>query len=222
MSFWNFILFLLIEFSTPHLSALSKAGYRIAHIDVNPYYGADEASLSLEEFVQWANERSSSDFEQADDYLRIQRAKITSVSQSTSTSSQSRQYALSLAPSIIPSIGPMIMSLVSSGVARYGGYRLVERIGVYDSPGVVRTVPGSKEDVFKNKDISLVDKRRLMRFLLFAASDFEDRKELEGKRDIPFLDFLKTVFSLNEEIAGVIAYSLAYCVSALGGYLSQL
>lgn len=114
----------------------------------------------------------------------------------------------------------MIATLVSSGVARYGGYRLIERVGVYDSSGVVKTVPGSKEDVFKNKDISLVDKRRLMRFLMFAAGNFEDKKELEGKADTPFLDFLKSVFSLNEEIAEVVTYSLAYCISASGGYSS--
>jgi RAB protein geranylgeranyltransferase component A len=172
----------------------------------------------LEELVQWAKDRSSSDSEQTDAYWGIQRTKITSISQSASTFPQSRQYSLSLAPSLIPSVGPMIASLVSSGVARYGGYRLVERVGAYDSSGVVKTVPGSKEDVFKNKDISLVDKRRLMRFLMFAAGNFEDKKELEGKADAPFLDFLRTVFSLNEEIAGVITYSLAYCASASGDY----
>jgi RAB protein geranylgeranyltransferase component A len=80
--------------------------------------------------------------------------------------------------------------------------------------GAVKAVPGSKEDVFKNKDLGLVDKRRLMRFLMFAAGEFEERKDLDGQENKPFLEFLQSTFSLNEEISRVIAYSLAYCVSA--------
>lgn len=87
---------------------------------------------------------------------------------------------------------------------------------MYDASGTVKTVPGSKEDVFKNKDMSLVDKRRLMRFLMFAAGDFEDRSELEGRADLPFPEFLKAAFSLNDEIAAAITYSLTYCVSPSG------
>ena len=41
------------------------------------------------------------------------------------------------------------------------------------SSGKARRVPGSKEEVFKDKSVSLVDKRRLMRFLMFVAGDFE-------------------------------------------------
>jgi Rab proteins geranylgeranyltransferase component A len=186
------------------------------HIDLNPYYGTDEASLSLDEFIQWADQRSSLRSDNTSPYLDFQKAKFTSISRSTTMLSQSRQYALSLAPSLIPSVGPLISSLVLSGVARYGGYRLLERVGVYDISGTVKAVPCSKEDVFKNRDINLVDKRRLMRFLMFAAGEFEDKKELDGKENVPFLEFLQTAFSLNEEIAGIIAYCLAYCVSASG------
>lgn len=190
----------------------------MAHIDVNPFYGADEASLSLDELIQWAEERSHLGSELTNPYLARQRAKFTSITMSASTLQQSRQYALSLAPSIIPSVGSTISSLVASGVARYGGYRLLERVGVYDISGIVKAVPGSKEEVFKNRDIKLVDKRRLMRFLMFAAGEFEGEKEFHGQENAPFLEFLQTVFSLNEEIAGVIAYSLAYCTSASGKY----
>jgi RAB protein geranylgeranyltransferase component A len=77
-------------------------------------------------------------------------------------------------------------------------------------------VPGSKEDIFKSKEIGLVEKRRLMRFLTFAAGEFEDKKELEGKNDVPFLEFLQTTFSLNEEMASVITYALAFCTSPTG------
>ncbi|KAJ7131635.1 GDP dissociation inhibitor-domain-containing protein [Mycena crocata] len=178
-------------------AALAKAGFKVAHIDQNPYYGASEASLSFEELVQWQNSPKPgfSDFSRSGDTIE-----------------QARAYSISLSPSLIPSTGPLIDALVASGVAKYGGFRLIERICVYSS-GSVKPVPGSKEDIFKNKEISLVDKRRLMRFLMFAAADFEDKKELQGHEDTPFPDFLKAVFALNDEMSAAIVYALAYCLS---------
>ncbi|KAF7354753.1 hypothetical protein MSAN_01389400 [Mycena sanguinolenta] len=179
-------------------AALSKAGFKVAHIDQNPYYGAGEASLSFDEFIEWQDKPKPG---------------FSSFSHSEDTIAQPRAYSLSLSPSLIPSTGPLIDALVASGVSRYGGFRLIERVCVYDSSGTVKPVPGSKEDVFKSKEISLLEKRRLMRFLMFAAGDFEDKKELEGHADTPFPDYLKTVFSLNEEMINAIAYALAYCLS---------
>ncbi|KAJ6455359.1 FAD/NAD(P)-binding domain-containing protein [Mycena sanguinolenta] len=179
-------------------AALSKAGFKVAHIDQNPYYGAGEASLSFDEFIEWQNKPKPG---------------ISSFSRSEDAIAQPRAYSLSLSPSLIPSTGPLIDALVASGVSRYGGFRLIERVCVYDSSGTVKPVPGSKEDVFKSKEISLLDKRRLMRFLMFAAGDFEDKKELEGHSDTPFPAYLKTVFSLNQEVINAIAYALAYCLS---------
>lgn len=119
----------------------------------------------------------------------------------------------------MPSVGPHIDSLVASGVSRYGSFKLLEKVAVYDRPGVVQSVPGSKEDVFKSKALSLLEKRRLMRFLLFAAGDFEGKKELEGKERMPFLQFLREAFSLSEKPATAIAYALAFCITAGGMYI---
>lgn len=171
----------------------------MAHIDENPYYGGQEASLSLDEFIQWADTSNSSTF--------------TSIVRSPHALPQSRQYSICLCPSFIPSIGPIISSLISSGVAKYGGFRLLERVGVYDQSGIIKLVPGTKEDVFKNKDINLIDKRRFMRFLMFSVSEFEGNKELESRYHLPFEEFLKTVFFLNDEMTATIIYSIAYCLS---------
>ncbi|KAJ7185918.1 FAD/NAD(P)-binding domain-containing protein [Mycena filopes] len=179
-------------------AALSKAGFKVAHIDRNDYYGAGEASLSFDEFIQWQDK---------------QKPFVRGAWRSGDTIAQARAYSLSLSPSLIPATGPLIDALVGSGVSRYGGFRLVERVCVYEASGTVKPVPGSKEDIFKNKDISLLDKRRLMRFLMFAAGAFEDAKEIEGHADTAFPEFLKSAFSLNEEMTGAIAYALAYCLS---------
>jgi RAB protein geranylgeranyltransferase component A len=117
---------------------------------------------------------------------------------------------------VLPAVGPFISSLISSGVSKYSGFRLVDTVGVYDASGRVNNVPGSKEDIFKSKEISLIEKRRLMRFLTFAAGDFEGKPELEGKHDMPFVEFLTTVFTLSEQIASVLTYALAFCTSSHG------
>lgn len=159
--------------------------------------------MTVDEFLEWGHKDSAATGFQC---------------QSAAPFPQSRQYAISLCPSVIPSTGPLISSLVGSGVARYGGFRLVESVSVYSEEGVVHPVPGNKEDVFKNKAISLVDKRRLMRFLMFASStdDFESAKELQGNAGKPFVEFLRESFSLKDEMVVAIAYALAYCFSETG------
>ena len=93
----------------------------------------------------------------------------------------------------------MIQTLIDSGVSKYVGFRLLDGVSVWQDDssstagraseepegprvsGVARgkgkgkavRVPGSKEEVFKDKSVSLVDKRRLMRFLMFVGGDFE-------------------------------------------------
>ncbi|KAI0314736.1 GDP dissociation inhibitor-domain-containing protein [Amylostereum chailletii] len=193
-------------------AALSKAGFKVAHLDLNAYYGGDEASLSADELAQWADARSDPS-SSSSPYLSAQRSRFTSISRSPNVPDHTRHYSISLSPSLIPSVGPFIASLVASGVARYGGYRLLERVGIYDQTRGLQNVPGSKEDVFKSKDMSLLDKRRLMRFLIFASGDFEDTKELQGHESAPFLGWLKSSFSLGDNTADAIAYALAFCVS---------
>ncbi|KAF5371976.1 hypothetical protein D9615_008044 [Tricholomella constricta] len=183
-------------------AALAKAGFKVAHIDQNPYYGGNEASLTLDELANWADTTASST-----------NSKYTSISRSNDMPSQTRQYSVCLSPSVIPSIGPMISSLVSSGVAKYGGFRLLERVGVYHPSGTIKNVPGTKEDVFKNKEITLVNKRRLMRFLMFAVGEFEEKKELDGAHDMPFGSFLQNEFSLKDDIHTALVFALALCFS---------
>ncbi|KIY70340.1 FAD/NAD(P)-binding domain-containing protein [Cylindrobasidium torrendii FP15055 ss-10] len=172
-------------------AALSKAGLKVAHLDENAYYGGAQASLSLDEFVDYVN-------------------KLPGSSVSPTTLPHSRAYSITLAPSIIPAVGPLISSLVSSGVARYGGFRLIDRVSIYDKALGIVSVPASKEDIFKSKSIPLVDKRRLMRFLMFAAGDFEQLPEMEGTQETPFGQFLTDKFNLKDDVAKAITYALAF------------
>lgn len=152
----------------------------------------------------------------------------------------SRNYSLSLAPSLVPSVSPLIDTLVASGVSRYSTFRMLESTAIYDSQtGTGKRVPGSKEDVFKDKDVGLVDKRRLMKVLLWMMGEFEGSSEIRGqserrcwdycltrtdfylclligKEDTPMLDFLQSSFSLSKKLAEALTFALAHCTSASG------
>jgi Rab proteins geranylgeranyltransferase component A len=167
------------------------------------YYGAGQASLTADELVEWTDKQKNSSI-------------YTNITRIGDLPAQSRQYALSLAPAFIPSLGPLITSLIGSGVARYGGYKLLESTAVYAEDGSVRIVPGSKEDVFKSKDMSLVDKRRLMRFLMFAAGDFENSADIVRQEQMQFFTFLRDKYSLPEKIVKAITYALAFRTSPQG------
>ncbi|THH08028.1 hypothetical protein EW145_g2982 [Phellinidium pouzarii] len=183
-------------------AALSKAGLKVVHVDVNHYYGANEASLTSEELLKWI-ETISTDTDSLSE---------ASASVFGELSHSPRSYSLSLSPSVIVSTGPLISSLIGSGVSRYGGFNLLGNISVYSAAGF-KSVPGSKEEIFKSKELSLMDKRRLMRFLTFAGGDFENSPEIQGRENMHFLRFLVDVFSLERRLASALAYALALCIS---------
>lgn len=78
-----------------------------------------------------------------------------------------RQFALDLSPKLLFSSGGMVNLLIKSNVGRYLDFKAVELVSIWDDDcgGGLQKVPGSKEDVFKDTRISLIDKRRLMKFL---------------------------------------------------------
>lgn len=169
----------------------------MAHVDLESYYGGHQASLTQEELINWYKKRTTPDgFLSSTDSLHF-----------------SRSYSISLAPSLIPSVGPLIDAIIRSGVSRYGRFKLLDAAFTYDASrtSAVQQVPGSKEDIFRARDISLIDKRKLMRFLQFASGDFENKPEFQGSEQTVFDTFLKDKFSLDVTSRQGILYTLAYC-----------
>lgn len=101
----------------------------------------------------------------------------------------SQRFALSLFPVLLRAKGPGIDLLVRSKVATYLQFGLLGGVGLWKSSqeaaegkgkGKVERVPASKADVFNDQILSLVEKRRLTKLLLFAAGQdsFEEDKVL--------------------------------------------
>ena len=150
-------------------SALAKAGYSVLQLDSAPYYGTEHASLSLSELHDWALEER-------------RRASTSSQRLPDSLARISQRFALSLEPMLLRAQGPGLDLLVRSRVASYLQFGLVGGVGLFQSDaappssqleprrqGRVKRVPASKSDVFTDQTLSLVEKRRLTKLLLFAA-----------------------------------------------------
>jgi RAB protein geranylgeranyltransferase component A len=109
----------------------------------------------------------------------------------------------------MPSRGTLIDALIASDVSKYVEFKLLNGVHISSGDGFQR-VPGSKEDVFKDKSISRPEKLRLMKALKFAAGEFEADPLLAGKEAEPILPFLKGAFGLSDKLAQAIAYALAF------------
>ncbi|TXT08340.1 uncharacterized protein COLE_05264 [Cutaneotrichosporon oleaginosum] len=196
-------------------AALAKAGKSVLHLDPNEYYGGEQASLTLDELEAWATERSSSSAPATSisTYAASQRVAYSSASTtplSPTLQADRRRYALSLFPSLMPSRGTLIDTLISSDVSKYVEFKLLNGVHISSSPSGFQRVPGSKEDVFKDKSISLPEKRKLMKALMFAGGEFEADPLLSGREAEPFLTFLKSAFGLSDKLAQALAYALAF------------
>lgn len=169
-------------------SALAKAGKTVLHLDPNEYYGGEQASLTLDELASWASARCASDDASSSrsSYRQAQarRCSATPSPVPTELVKDQRRYALSLFPAVLPSRGPLISTLIASDVSKYVSFKLLDSVAIWDlstgDGGGLQRVPGSKEEVFKDKSIGLVDKRRLMKFLMWAGGDFEADDLLKG------------------------------------------
>ncbi|BEJ16852.1 hypothetical protein CspHIS471_0602530 [Cutaneotrichosporon sp. HIS471] len=193
-------------------AALAKAGHSVLHLDPNEYYGGEQASLTLDELVAWAGQRADSSSSSPSTYVASQRITYSHASATPLTpalEADRRRYSLSLFPSLMPSRGELIDTLIASDVSKYVEFKLLNGVHMASGSGFER-VPGSKEDVFKDKSISLPEKRKLMKALMFAAGEFEDDPLLVGKEADPIMSFLKSAFGLGDKLVQAIAYALAF------------
>ncbi|CAG8459115.1 5254_t:CDS:10 [Funneliformis mosseae] len=122
---------------------------------------------------------------------------------------ESRRYNLDLAPKIMPCRGELIELLISSGVGRYLEFKALDRTYIYSDQDKYDKVPCSKEDVFTSQTVSLVDKRKLMRFLTFALDYTKSPEKFEGYEETSYDIFLKEKFQIDGKLLSAVLYAIA-------------
>uniref|UniRef100_A0A665TFS9 Rab proteins geranylgeranyltransferase component A n=1 Tax=Echeneis naucrates TaxID=173247 RepID=A0A665TFS9_ECHNA len=99
---------------------------------------------------------------------------------------EGRQFNIDLVSKLMFSRGSLVDLLIKSNVSRYAEFKNVTRILTYRH-GNVEQVPCSRADVFASRQLSVVEKRKLMRFL---TSCLEETEEQQGEMNIVFSLFL--------------------------------
>ena len=212
-------------------AALSRAGYSILHIDEEEHYGGPWSSLMLTELLAWSS-NTALHTSQGKHNVSVDFPAFVGAGEGANgappahLAGLNRHFAISLAPTIVPCAGPTIDVLIRSKVASYCTFRLLQRTAVFtaQSDWPLKRVPSSKEDIFKDKSLSLVDKRRLMKLLQQARPDkSEEESESEtGTQETalqgPFVDYLRSKdgANLSLDLAMSVAYGVALCSSPLG------
>ncbi|XP_005409778.1 PREDICTED: rab proteins geranylgeranyltransferase component A 1 [Chinchilla lanigera] len=104
---------------------------------------------------------------------------------------EGRKFNIDLVSKLLYSRGLLIDLLIKSNVSRYAEFKNITRILSFRE-GIVEQVPCSRADVFNNKQLTVVEKRMLMKFLTFCMEYEEHPEEYKAYENVTFSEFLKT------------------------------
>ncbi|CAD5114216.1 DgyrCDS3361 [Dimorphilus gyrociliatus] len=143
---------------------------------------------------------------------------------------QDRHFNLDLNPRLLFCRGDMVDLLISSDVAKYVEFKTITRILTLQD-NEIKKVPCSRADVFSSKDISMAEKRILMKFLQNTLKYKEQPEEYNSFSERPFREFLISK-SLPDNIRHFIQYNIAMvddetstlivCTNVLTAYIEYL
>ncbi|KAJ3025220.1 UNVERIFIED_CONTAM: Rab proteins geranylgeranyltransferase component A [Siphonaria sp. JEL0065] len=189
-------------------AALSRHGLKVAHVDPNERYGGTGAVVSLEELL--ALDLDGCEKELAEDIAPLLK--------------DSRRFTLELSPKLIYSSGSLVDVMIKSNVSNYLEFRALETTQLLWE-NALESVPCSKEDIFKNESIGLLEKRRLMKLLsqfvdASAATTTTNNdgeigtvEQVDAEELSPFAEFL--------EKQGLLPKSRAILFNAIGLFLNK-
>lgn len=120
---------------------------------------------------------------------------------------ESRTFNIDLVSKLLYSQGSLIDLLIKSNVSRYAEFKNVTRILAFRE-GKVEQVPCSRADVFNSKELTMVEKRMLMKFLTFCLDYEQHSDEYQDFKQCSFSDYLKTK-KLTPNLQHFILHSIA-------------
>ncbi|XP_066496067.1 rab proteins geranylgeranyltransferase component A 1 [Tiliqua scincoides] len=120
---------------------------------------------------------------------------------------EGRRFNIDLISKLLYSRGLLIDLLIKSNVSRYAEFKNVTRILAFQD-GKVEQVPCSRADVFNSKQLTMVEKRMLMRFLTFCLDYEQHPDEYQAHKDRKFSDYLKTQ-KLTPSLQHFVLHSIA-------------
>ncbi|XP_065886084.1 rab proteins geranylgeranyltransferase component A 1-like isoform X2 [Dysidea avara] len=116
-------------------------------------------------------------------------------------------FNFDIMPKLLLARGGMVDLLSNSTISKYLEFRATGAILQY-SDGKLGQVPCSRTDLFATKSISLLDKRKMMKFLQFCAEYEQHPQQYEAFKGKPFGEFLNSQ-GLTPALARYVLHSIA-------------
>lgn len=140
---------------------LSVTGYKVLHVDRNPYYGGESASLDLEQLYE----------------------KFGRKEPPPSSLGESRFYCVDLIPKVLMCAGELVRILRATVVERYSmEFTLIHSSFVMRN-GKIKKVPSSPNEARKSSLMGFFQKRNLASFLSYVDK-FEEKDPSTWKHDL--------------------------------------
>ncbi|XP_006871371.1 PREDICTED: rab proteins geranylgeranyltransferase component A 1-like [Chrysochloris asiatica] len=133
---------------------------------------------------------------------------------------EGRRFNIDLVSKLLYSRGLLIDLLIKSNISRYAEFKNITRILSFRE-GRVEQVPCSRADVFNSKQLTMVEKRMLMKFLTFCMEYEEHPEEYKGFEEITFSEYLKTQ-KLTPNLQYFVLHSIAMTSEATSTTLDGL
>lgn len=188
--------------------AASLPALRILHIDARDGYGALESLLPFT-LLQAAEQATATTT--AASHLAatlpngLSHVKLLA-SSSNETLGSARHYNIECTPRLLLAGSTLVDVLRDAGIAEYMDFRALADFFLFDTAaGKLVRVPSTKEDIFTDKTMPLLTKRRLMKFIKACAT--EDLEGL-GSANEPVEQALLQDWRLSEPYVHAFAYSL--------------
>ena len=132
---------------------LSVQGMRVLHVDRNNYYGADAASLSLQNIFQKFRDASP-----------------------PSNLGPSRDWNIDLIPKFIMACGNLVKILLLTKVTKYLEFKSIEGSYVLKD-GKVQKVPATPAEALSSSLMGFFEKRKFRSFLMFVEAYEKDKPQ---------------------------------------------
>jgi len=117
-----------------------------------------------------------------------------------------RQFYVSLLPKMAYSRGPFIDLLIQAELGNYLEFRSMEKTFIYND-NKFEHVPCTKEDVFNSKQIKVIEKRKLMKFLTFVMNYQSEPEAYAEYKDKPYSEYIQT-YKLNTKLQQVVLQAI--------------
>uniref|UniRef100_A0AAQ6I9X0 Uncharacterized protein n=1 Tax=Anabas testudineus TaxID=64144 RepID=A0AAQ6I9X0_ANATE len=154
------------------------------------YYAANWASFTFTGLLTWIQQHQDAHMEgEESDADKPHPSAAQSQSEPTRKKisyahlvKEGRRFNIDLVSKLMYSRGSLVDLLIKSNVSRYAEFKNVSRVLTYRH-GNIEQVPCSRADVFASRQLSVVEKRKLMRFLTSCVEETEHSRALRFLRD---------------------------------------